>query len=162
MAPPPVLEILKQAYLLEQQGKTLYETAQTAATHPKVASFFHDLAQEEAQHMVLLETQMKAVTDHGKFTAQALGPTPEEILDSRLTERINTAGFEATAVTAAIAFEEKAMTLYSQRSQDAQDPEERKLYHWLSTWESTHLKKLLSLQESLIQRIWNDNSFWPF
>ena len=163
MAATPVLDILKQAYVLEHQGKKLYETARDAAKDSKVAAFFQDLADEEAHHMTLLETQMKAVTAQGKFRPPDLGDgDPQEILDPELKERINTAGFEATAITAAIAFEERAVKTYSKHAQEARDPEEKKLYHWLATWEKTHLKKLLSLQESLFQRIWSDNSFWPF
>ena len=51
---------------------------------------------------------------------------------------------EATAITAAISFEEKAVKLYAERSKETSDPEEKKLYHWLSTWETT-LKRVVDL-----------------
>lgn len=77
-------------------------------------------------------------------------------------DKIDAASFEATAITAAIGFEQKAVKMYTQRSEEATDPEEKKMYAWLSTWEKTHLKKLMTLEESLIESVWNDNNFWPF
>ena len=79
-----------------------------------------------------------------------------------MKSKINAAGFEATAITAAIAFEQNAIKLYALRSEEASDPEEKKMYKWLSVWETTHLKKLTTLQEDLMERVWEDNSFWPF
>ena len=157
------LDILKQAFLLEQQGKILYETARDAATDPEVKSFFQELVDEETQHMALLETQMVAFQARGQFVSDPRmdQSTAQEILDPGLAHRIQTAGFEATAITAAVAFEEKAVQTYTRRAEAATDPEEKRLYNWLALWERTHLKKLMALQESLIQRIWNDNSFWP-
>lgn len=161
------LHILKNAFLMERQGKNLYETARDKADDPAVKDFFDDLANEEAQHMTLLEAQFKSIMQSGKFTAgkyetDGTGDTPPAILTQDLADRINAAGFEATAITAAVSFEQKAVKLYADRAETTPDPEEKKLYRWLSTWEQTHLKKLLTLQEDLNQRIWEDNNFWPF
>lgn len=160
------LNILKNAFLMERQGKSLYDTAREKAKDPDVKSFFDHLAKDEQAHMDILEKQFKALLKSGKFaaglyeTAGAAEPAPA-ILDQPLKDKINAAGFEATAITAAVAFEEKAVALYSQRAEAAVDEEEKKLYHWLSAWETGHLKKLVSLQEELTERVWNDNSFWP-
>ena len=147
MSPSSVMDILKQAYLLEQQGKTLYETARNTALDNSVKSFFQDLADDETDHMAILKKQMNAFQDKGQFTAESRvdDPMEEEILDPALREKINTAGFEATAVTAAVAFEERAVQTYARRAEEATDPEEKKLYHWLATWEKTHLKRLMAL-----------------
>lgn len=161
------LNILKNAYLMEHQGKSLYETARDKADDPVVKAFFDSLAQEEQQHMAILETQFKSITTSGKFAAGGYATDgsveiPPDILSPDLKDRINTAGFEATAITAAVGFEHKAVQLYGERARSATDPEEKKLYQWLTTWEQTHLNRLLALQEELQQRIWEDNSFWPF
>ncbi|EMS81435.1 ferritin family protein [Desulfotignum phosphitoxidans] len=161
------LNILKSAFLMERQGKSLYETARDKAEDEAVKRFFDDLATEEAQHMKMLEAQFKSIMQSGKFAAggyeaNGTGDTPPPILSQDLKNKINTAGFEATAITAAVAFEQKAVKLYGERADATTDPEEKKLYQWLSSWEQTHLQKLLTLQEDLNQRIWEDNSFWPF
>lgn len=161
------LTILKNAFLMERKGKNLYEKAMDHATDASVKAFFKDLADDEQEHMNILEKQFKAYMTSGKFMAGGFendggAVTPPDILDDTLKDRINAAGFEATAITAAISFEDKAVKLYAQRAREATDPEEKKMYTWLSTWEKTHLKRLMALEASLIERVWNDNSFWPF
>ena len=151
---------------MERQGKALYETAKAQAENKEVKAFFQSLVEDEQEHMDILERQFKSFMSDGKFIAGNFEDVPGEqtapdILSDAVKKNINAAGFESTAITAAIGFEEKAVNLYAQQAQEATDPEEKKLYHWLSVWEKTHLKKLMSIQESLMARIWEDNSFWP-
>ena len=161
------LNILKNAFLMERQGKYLYETARDSARDQAVKDFFQTLVDDEQEHMDILEKQFKSYMNSGRFAAGryendgSAEPAPD-ILNDEVKNKINAAGFEATAITAAIGFEEKAVALYAQRAEEAEDPEEKKLYNWLSVWEKTHLKRLVALQESLMERVWEDNSFWPF
>lgn len=152
---------------MERKGKSLYEQAMAHASDESVKAFFKELADDEQEHMNILEKQFKSLMADGKFMAggfenDASQVSAPDILDQDLKDKINAAGFEATAITAAISFEEKAVKMYAERSEQSDDPEEKKLYHWLSTWEKTHLKKLLSIESSLMESIWNDNNFWPF
>ena len=161
------LTILKHAFLMERKGKALYEKVMEHAKDDSVKAFFKDLADDEQEHMNILEKQFKALMSSSKFTAggfenDAGRVSAPDILDETLKNKIDAAGFEATAITAAIGFEEKAVKLYAQRSEEASDPEEKKLYHWLSTWETTHLKKLMALDAELMETVWQDNSFWPY
>jgi len=160
------LNILKNAFLMERQGKHLYETARDKAEDKSVKAFFQTLVDEEQDHMDILEKQFKSYMNSGKFAAGGYDDTGDaesapEILSDAVKDNINAAGFEATAITAAIGFEEKAVKLYSLRAETAEDQEEKNLYRWLSVWEKTHLQKLMALQESLMERVWADNSFWP-
>ena len=161
------LNILKNAYLMEQQGKKVYQQAVKNAQSNEVKLFFQSLVDDEQEHMNILEKQFKAYMKNKKFVAGEYENDSETakapaILDDSLKEKINAAGFEATAITAAVSFEKKAVDLYGSRAEQATDPEEKKLYKWLSAWESIHLKKLVALEESLIEKVWNDNNFWPF
>ncbi len=167
MAPSNALNILKNAIFMERQGKYLYETARDKACDRAVKEFFQDLADEETDHIAILEKQFKSFTETGKFAAGGYetdggATTAPDILNPAVKEKINAAGFEATAITAAIGFEERAVDLYGLRAAEAEDPEEKSLYTWLAAWERTHLKKLLALQESLMEKVWEDNAFWPF
>jgi len=161
------LTILKNAFLIERKGKSLYEKARDHAKDDSVRDFFNDLVADEQEHMNILEKQFKAFMKDGKFMAggfengASLVQAPD-ILDQTLKDKIGAADFEATAITAAIGFEQRAVNMYSNRAKEATDPEEIKMYNWLSTWETSHLKKLIALEESLIENVWNDNSFWPF
>ena len=161
------LNILKNAFLMERQGKYLYETARDKADNPVVKDFFQSLADDEQVHMNILEKQFKSFQNSGRFMAggfenDGAAVTAPDILNQDLKDQINAAGFEATAITAAIMFEEKAVAQYGQRAEEAEDPEEKNLYAWLSDWEKTHLKKLMDLQDSLMEKVWEDNSYWPF
>ena len=161
------LTILKNAFLIERKGKNLYEKARDHAKDDAVKAFFKNLADDEQEHMNILEKQFKAYMKDGKFMADGFendggAVTAPDILDETLKDKINAASFEATAITAAISFEEKAVNMYAQRAKEATDPEEKKMYNWLSVWEKTHLKRLMALEASLIEDVWNDNSFWPF
>lgn len=161
------LTILKNAFLIERKGKSLYEKAMEHAKDDTVKAFFKELADDEQEHMNILEKQFKSLMQSDKFMAGGYKDEPAaveapDVLDATLKDRINAADFEATAITAAIGFEQRAVNLYSQRAAEANDPEEKKMYHWLAVWEQTHLKKLMALEESLIENVWQDNNFWPF
>ncbi len=161
------LNILKNAFLMERQGKHLYETARDKAENKSVKDFFQSLVDDEQEHMDILEKQFKAYMSSGKFVAGAYdnngaAESAPDILSDAVIKNIDAAGFEATAITAAIGFEEKAVKLYALRSEETMDKEEKKLYKWLSVWESTHLNNLIELQKGLMDRVWEDNSFWPF
>lgn len=161
------LTILKNALLIERKGKNLYQTAMEHAKDESVKAFFKDLVSDEQEHMDILEKQFKSYMNGGKFMAggfenNAAAVDAPDILDKTLKDKINAADFEATAITAAIGFEEKAIKMYAERAKSATDPEEQKMYHWLAVWEQTHLKKLMALEESLIEDVWQDNNFWPF
>ncbi|THB75275.1 MAG: rubrerythrin [Desulfobacteraceae bacterium] len=167
MDKPSTLTILKNAILIERKGKSLYQTAMDHAESDAVKAFFKDLVDDEQEHIEILEKQFKSFMNSGAFLAgqyegDAAAVDAPDILSEELTKQIGAASFEATAITAAIAFENKAVQMYAQQAKDATDPEEKKLYNWLSVWEKTHLKKLMAIEESLIETAWNDNNFWPF
>ncbi len=160
------LTILKSAILMERKGRCLYLTAMDQAEEDAVKTFFRELADDELEHVAILEKQFKAYMKDGKFVAgdfenDGSAAGAPDILNESIAARINAAGFEATAITAAIGFEERAVKAYAEQAEKTDDPEEKKLYKWLSVWEKTHLKKLMALEESLMQNVWQDNSFWP-
>lgn len=161
------MDILKNAFLLEQQGKNLYQHAMENAKSKEVKYFFKSMVDDEKEHIDILVKQFKAYKKNKKFVAgqyenKGEASAAPAILDDSLKEKISAAGFEATAITAAISFERKAVDLYGSRAEQATDPEEKEMYKWLSVWEKTHLNKLIALEESLIEKVWNDNNFWPF
>jgi len=160
------LNILKNAFLMERMGKSLYEKARDTASDQEVKDFFQDLANDEQQHMDILEKQFKSLMNSDKFMAGGYkdsgSVTAPDILNDTLKGKIKASAFEATAITAAIEVEKKAVDLYAKRAEETDDPKEKAMYKWLSTWETTHLKKLIALEEAFREEIWNDNSFWPF
>lgn len=159
------LDILKSAILLEKRGEAFYRTAAAQSANTDVKAFFETMAAEEVQHVKILSDQFKAYKESGRFDppdTSKTGGVAQQVLTSEVKGRIAAADFEAAAISAAMLMEERAITLYASRSDEAQDPEERKLYRWLADWEKEHLEFLAAIDADLKERIWNDRGFWPF
>ncbi|MGD9333244.1 MAG: ferritin family protein [Desulfobacterales bacterium] len=160
------LEILKSAILLEKKGNAFYSQVAQQASHPEVRRFFELMADEEVQHIQMLTEQFKSYQDHARFAPlKASGSNDhfaDKVLTSDLVNAIAAAGYEAAAVSAAMAMEKKAIRLYADRASRADDPEEKSLYDWLSRWEQSHLAFLSDLDREITERVWHDNKFWAF
>ncbi len=167
MAEDKALGILKQAILLEKRGKAFYETAAARTENLVVKDFFKSMAKEEVLHIKILSDQFKEYQKNKTFLANQAGEenisdVVSGVLTRELKEKISAADFEAAAISAAMAMEERAINLYAGRAKVADSPEEKALYKWLSEWETTHLNVLAELDRTLTEQVWNDNSFWPF
>lgn len=160
------LEILKSAILLETRGKSFYLKAAEGSRSPAVRDFFQMMADEEVSHIQILADQYKTYQASGKFApgdyGQDLAAVAKQVLGKDLKSKMTAAGFEAAAVSAAMAMEERAIKLYSERAETATDPEEKALYEWLAAWEGQHLDLLAKIDREVTETVWNDNNFWPF
>ena len=162
-----VLEILKQAILLERRGKAFYNKFAEHAENNAVKEIFAMMADEEDKHIKTLSEQFKSYSRDKKFTPTAyddadFSQVASNVLTQDIKDKISAAGFEAAAISAAIAMEERAIKLYSENAEKAADPEVAALYEWLTRWEREHLNLLLDIDKSLREKIWFDNSFWRF
>ena len=167
MAEVKTLEALKQAILLEKRGKTFYLKVAEQSEYVAVSKFFELMAEEEQDHIEILHKQFKSFKEFGKFENIDLGKfdpslNAEQVLSEEIKTKISGADFESAAIAAAISMEEKAIALYSERAENATDPEEKKVFEWLSNWEKTHLNYLFDIDKDLTERIWQANDFWPY
>jgi rubrerythrin len=64
------------------------------------------------------------------------------ILSDEIKNKLSAAGFEAAAISAAVDMEKKAIEVYSTQAEVSADPNEKKLFNWLSDWEKSHLKNI--------------------
>ncbi len=166
MAENTVVEILKKAVLLEQQGMIFYGQVAGQTKSESVRNIFSIMAEEEEKHMESLTAQYRHYEKEGKFSPdQPLG-TPNEFSDEVLSEKIkgeiNAASYEAASISAAVAMEKEAVELYSRRAEEAEDSEEKKLYKELAAWEKTHVAFLSRIYSDLLEDSWYDSNFWPF
>ena len=162
-----VLDILKQAILLEKRGKAFYKKFAEQAENSAVRDVFEMMADEEQKHIETLTEQFKAYNRDKKFVRGSFDDTDTsqaaaKVLTQEIKEKISAAGFEAAAISAAIAMEERAVKLYSENAETATDPEAKALFAWLTLWEREHLNFLLDIDKALREKIWFDNSFWSF
>lgn len=159
------LEIIRQALLLEKRGKSFYSKVAEHTQHAAVRDFFSNMAVEEQTHIELLLKHYKSLKDMGSFVADSSEDplkTASEVVNYDIIAQITGADYESAAISAAINMEERAIKVYSERAESTGDPDEKKLYHWLADWERKHLHQLLEIDRIVTERIWSDNSFWPF
>ncbi len=161
------LEILKKAILLEKRGQAFYRQAAQSTKEEAVKRFFESMAAEEVKHVDVLSTQYKNYRKTQRFVPlphanEERSDLADAVLTDDLKRKISAAGFEAAAVSAAIAMEERAVKLYAGRAAASSQPEEKALYEWLADWEKTHLKMLTAIDRTLTEAVWFDNQFWPF
>ncbi|MFP4347836.1 MAG: ferritin-like domain-containing protein [Desulfococcaceae bacterium] len=161
------LDILKKAILFEKRGEAFYRKVAEQTDSPEVKEFFEMMAVEEENHQDVLSEQFKAFKEKGRFNpgeyqTRNAPEVASEVLTQALREKISGAGFESAAISAAVSMEERSVELYGKRAETTDDPEEKKLYQWLSDWERDHLNILLDMDRQLTEQIWNDQNFWPF
>jgi rubrerythrin len=167
METPKNLDILKMAILMEKRGIAFYTTVSEQTNDPEIGNIFKIMATEEGTHVKFLSEQFLSFEKDKEFSCLNL-PDPaadgiaNRILSEEVKKKISAAGFEAAAISAAIDMEKKAIEIYSTQAAATTDPNEKKLYNWLSDWEKGHLKILNDLDNELKEKIWYDNQFWPF
>ncbi len=160
-------DILKSAILLELRGEAFYRKVAESSDNPDIRKIFEIMANEEVLHVKMLRDKYAEVNSNGKISAITVPEDQDEtaagyVLSESIKNRIESAGFEAAAISAAIDMESRAIRLYSESAEKAGDINEKKLFHWLAEWEKGHHKLLFDLDNDLKERIWNDNRFWPF
>lgn len=157
-------DILKGALLLEKRGKVLYEASARGAESDAVRDVFLTLAQEEGRHIEILSKAFAGLMQTGKLDAPA-AERPTDVAAGVLTNAvkagISAASYEAAALYAAMALEERAVAFYADAAQRSSG-EAKALYGWLAQWERSHLDLLTALDQELRQKVWNDQQFWPF
>ncbi len=160
------IDVLKTAILLERRGKAFYTQAARQSESKSAKKIFEMMAEEEDAHIDFLVKQFKSYANTNEFIKIDEQPEEDaaavEILTEQVKKEISAAGFEASAISAAIDFENRAIEVYSNRAEVATDPNEKEMYHMLAEWEKTHHHLLHDLNEDLKEQIWNDNNFWPF
>lgn len=162
-----VLEILKQAILLEKRGYAFYSTVAGQTADPEMRHIFQVMADEETLHVKFLSDQFASYDKSKSFVKVDLPDLDNDnianlVLSEEVKKKISAAGFEAAAIAAAIDMEKRAIEIYSKQAEKSVDPNEKNLYQWLADWEKTHLKILNRLDEELKEKVWYDNQFWPF
>ncbi len=163
-----VIDILKQAIIMEHRGKSLYEQVAKQTNNEDVRKIFATMAEEEQTHIDFLQKQLKHYGEAGRFDKNDLEKAPghnaiaNTVLTEDMVNEISGSGFEAAAISAAINMENKSVEAYAARAAETNDPNEKELFEWLANWEKGHHKLLIDLNRQLTEKIWYDNQFWPF
>jgi rubrerythrin len=159
------IDALKSAILLERRGRAFYEKVAGSAADPGVREVFRTMAEEERGHEEALAMHYSSLVREGVLAAvTSLGGTPDTaglVLTRKTAGGIDAAGYEAAAISAAMALETNAEKYYRDCASAAETDVERNLYEWLADWEHGHLEMLAGMDRNLMESIWFDNGFWP-
>lgn len=152
---------------MERRGRAFYNKVAEQTDDQNVKRIFELMAKEEVIHERFLIEQMSHFNNNENFELKDYPQEDEDtvanlILSKNISSAISSAGFEAAAISAAIDMESKAIEVYSNRAEETDDTNEKKLYQWLADWEKSHHKILMQLDNELKEKIWFDNQFWPF
>ncbi|MBU1534720.1 ferritin family protein [Myxococcota bacterium] len=167
MTSEKAIEVLKSAILLEMRGENFYRTVADQAADADVKEFFTLMATEEENHKEILSSQLRELTVGRSFLVNpsvmgGSSKVSDGVLSAKVKSRIGAAGFEAAAISAAMAMEQAAVALYGGRAAETLDPQEKELYQWLTRWEQTHLHELSEMDSAIRESVWNDAGFWPY
>ncbi|MBN2587847.1 MAG: hypothetical protein JXA64_06715 [Candidatus Fermentibacteraceae bacterium] len=159
------IEAIKGAILLEKRGQVLYRRIAETTVSDAVSEVFTKMAEEEKKHEQVLSEHYSSLVRNGTLAAiTSMGQVEDhtgEMLTAAIRDEIEAAGYEAAAISAAIALEKEAESYYRARGGEAETDTERDLYSWLADWEHGHLELLSEMDRSLMEKIWFDNYFWP-
>jgi rubrerythrin len=161
------IEILKSAMILERKGLAFYTKLADEAKDENLKNLFEMLANDEVEHFETLKKQYLSLKKDSKFTVLLSHPKDREhlvsvVLSSELMNKLSKVTFETAAIHGALLFEKNAIDYYSKCYEEASDPEEKKLFEWLSVWEADHLKFLEELDTRIKDEILSTSDEWPF
>lgn len=161
-----VIDILKKAIVLEQQGQNFYKKVADQTGSEAIKNIFTIMAEEEQKHEQILTEQASQYQNSGTFDFKGDIGDPEEfsreVLSKQITEQISAASYEAASISAAIAMEQKTVDLYSAQAEQSRDEGAKKMYSELAKWEKSHVGFLNEIYNDLLESSWYDSSFWPF
>lgn len=159
------LEAIKGAILLEKRGQVLYRRIVEQSGSDAVKEIFTKMAEEEEEHEKVLSQHYASLVRDGSLAAiTELGQVEDhtgQMLTETVRKEIEAAGYEAAAISAAIALEKEAEAFYRNKAQEAESGTEEELYKWLANWEHGHLELLADMDRALMEDVWFDNYFWP-
>jgi rubrerythrin len=160
------VEALQRAIELEINGLQFYQMAAKQSESPKVKELFEEFAKEEITHRHVLEQTFAQLIETGQWKSPQM-PKPDKykfhdsILNREFKESMKKGLFEATALSIGVMLEQRAAQFYHAAHKKAKDPNAKKLFKWLSDWESGHLDKMISLEQNVRKEYWAEANFYP-
>lgn len=154
------LKALKAGRSLEKQGLTFYRDAAQKTKSTKGREVFESLQRDEAMHLRLIQRQIDALSEQGKWVElpEASGASVDlstEVFPKGregLEKAVKGDTDDAEALILAMEFETKSYDMYRQDAKAAEVPEARAMYEFLASQERTHFDLLMANWEAMVQR----------
>jgi len=162
-----LLPKLDQAMRAERDGYEFYSSAAARSQDPGARTMFTRLADDERQHFIALQERARVIASGGEWVSGTLEQdawdpaSAAELFSPDFRERIALHHVEMSALSIGILLEKRSVEFYSQREQEAEDPEVRRFFHDLVVWETAHHEALLALDDQMKTEYWEANRFSP-
>ncbi len=161
-----MIQAVKDALMVEIKGQQLYSHAATTATDPEVKAMFQMLANDEENHVQMLEAQFKPLMEEGKITLDGFHPAEldhgsQGIIPDGFKKSIKRGDFEMAIIGIGCNLEVQAIAHYKSKAKNIEDPDLKQLFTWLAEWEEDHLAQLRELEGLYQDAYWADQGFSP-
>ncbi len=162
-----ILEGLKTAIEAEANGANFYSMAAEKTSDPLGKQAFEILASEEKQHMEFLLAQYNVLSETGSLdTDLILGAQHDfetgQIFSEAIADRLQESQFEMSALSIGMQLEMSSITFYRSQADRVENPEIKKFYKELITWEQGHFDALYRQQQMLKEDFWASGGFASF
>ncbi len=171
--------ILRRGMSLERDGYNFYTQAAEQASGERGRAMFADLASQEADHLRLLLAEYRALEEgrgwlpheeamQADFPLDPANPDlpgeePPEPMPVFAPDREISLEGDIAALEFGLETERISRELYAQAAQEADDPQARQAYEFLTGQEEDHYRLLQNTHEYLTQnQTWWDSEELPF
>ena len=150
------VEALQVALDTEKKGYLFYKVAAKSSKDPKGQEVFEQLACDEIEHMGVIATVFKSLTNNEPWmtyeeAVQKYGETPKEkIIFPDVPEEAQENFDDLKALEEALEFEKKAVQFYSKQAQEADGEKAKAFYQSLIEIEEGHVLIIQAELDSLM------------
>jgi rubrerythrin len=165
------LVALDLAIQTEKDGREFYLRAAERSADPGGKVLFFSLADDELQHLRLLESQREALAADGKWLPSSIldDQTPLEQPEGaplfsrgRLAESVSAYTSDLSALRLAFLIEKDAVAFYTRAAAETEDPAGKEMYERLAAMETEHQRILEEEYNALAKEFWGTMGFEPF
>ncbi len=161
-----LVDAIKQALMIEIKGQQLYSHAVTQTQDPAAKAMFQMLADDEEKHVAILQAQFKSIMADGRIDLADIHPGEVDhgsshVIDDSFRKSLKRGDFEMAIIGIGCDLEAKATTYYREQAATTEDPDLKKLFTWLTEWETGHLEQLRELETLYQDAYFADQGFAP-
>jgi rubrerythrin len=165
------LMALDVAIQTEKDGRDFYKRAAERSSDPGGKLLFASLADDELEHLRLLESQREALATVGQWlSSPRLDQRARSVkiegapLFSReaVTSNVNAYTSELSALRLAFLMEKDAVVFYTRAAAETVDPDGKAMYERLVEMEKEHQRILEEEYNALAKEFWRTMGFEPF
>lgn len=162
---------LDVAIQTEKDGREFYKRAAKNTADPGGKVLFTSLADDELEHLGLLESQREAVAKEGHWqpglaTDRRDRPARVEgaplFARAALAEKVNAYTSDLSALRMAFLIEKDAVAFYTKAAAKTKDPAGKEVYERLVEMEKEHQRILEEEYNALGREFWGTMGFEPF